>query len=126
MIIGLDVGGTHTDVVLLDNGGLKNEIKVATDPFDLFKSVLTGLSAITAGIDPEKIDRIVLSTTLATNAILQHKTPSVAMIVTGGPGIDPEFFRTDSQYFWFQALSTTEAAKLSPSILMRLKRLPIN
>ncbi|MBT8369622.1 MAG: hydantoinase/oxoprolinase family protein [Deltaproteobacteria bacterium] len=99
MIIGLDVGGTHTDVVLLDNGGLKNEIKVATDPFDLFKSVLTGLSAITAGVDPEKIDRIVLSTTLATNAILQHKTPSVAMIVTGGPGIDPEFFRTDSQYF---------------------------
>ncbi|MBW2338141.1 MAG: hypothetical protein JRF47_15545, partial [Deltaproteobacteria bacterium] len=39
MIIGLDVGGTHTDVVLLDNQGLQKEVKVPTDPSDLFSSV---------------------------------------------------------------------------------------
>jgi len=99
MIIGLDVGGTHTDVVLLDNDGLIKEIKVLTDPSDLFNSVLAGLTAITEDIDPEKIHRIVLSTTLTTNAIVQNKLPAVGMIVAGGPGIDPEFYRTNANYF---------------------------
>ena len=99
MIIGLDVGGTHTDVVLLDNHGLQKEVKVPTDHSDLFNSVSAGLTAITEDIDPTAIDRIVLSTTLTTNAIVQHKVPPVGMIVTSGPGIDPEFYRTNSHYF---------------------------
>jgi N-methylhydantoinase A len=99
MIIGLDVGGTHTDVVLLDGSGLKNEIKVPTDAANLFQSVLTGLDAVTANIDPAKIDRIVLSTTLPTNAIVQNKIPPVGMIVSSGPGIDPECYRTNGHYF---------------------------
>jgi len=99
MIIGLDVGGTHTDVVVLDKNGLLNEVKVPTDASDLFTSVLEGLTAITAGIDPAAVDRIVLSTTLTTNAIVQRKTPPVGMIVTSGPGIDPGFYRTNPHYF---------------------------
>jgi len=99
MIIGLDVGGTHTDVVLLDEKGLQKEVKVPTDAADLFNSVLTGLTAITADIDPTAIERLVLSTTLTTNAIVQHKMPPVGMIVSSGPGIDPEFYRTNSHYF---------------------------
>ncbi len=99
MIIGLDVGGTHTDVVLLDRGGLLKEIKVTTDPSDLFNSVLTGLIKITEGIEPEKIHRIVLSTTLTTNAIVQKKFPEVGMIVSSGPGLDPELYRTNKNYF---------------------------
>ena len=99
MIIGLDVGGTHTDVVLLDNQGLRKEIKVPTDTADLFNSVLAGLTAITEGIDPDAVDRLVLSTTLTTNAVVQHKTPPVGMIVSSGPGIDPEFYRTNSHYY---------------------------
>jgi len=99
MIIGLDVGGTHTDVVLLDKDGLIKEIKVATDPLDLFNSVLTGLIKITEGIEPEKIHRIVLSTTLTTNAIVQKQFPKVGMIVSSGPGLNPELYRTDRHYF---------------------------
>ncbi|MCP4370690.1 MAG: hydantoinase/oxoprolinase family protein, partial [Deltaproteobacteria bacterium] len=99
MIIGLDVGGTHTDVVLLDRSGLIKEIKVATDPLDLFNSVLTGLIKITEGIEPEKIHRIVLSTTLTTNAIVQKQFPKVGMIVSSGPGLNPELYRTDRHYF---------------------------
>ena len=98
MIIGLDVGGTHTDVVLLDNSGLVREVKVPTDTLDLFRSILNGLDAVTAGIDAGRIKRIVLSTTLTTNAIIQDKVPPVGMIVSGGPGIDPELFRTNSSY----------------------------
>jgi N-methylhydantoinase A len=99
MIIGLDVGGTHTDVVLIDHDGLQKEIKVTTDPSDLFQSVLSGLDAVTEDIDPSEINRIVLSTTLTTNAIVQDKIPPVGMIVSSGPGIDPEFYRTNSHYF---------------------------
>jgi N-methylhydantoinase A len=99
MIIGLDVGGTHTDVVLVDRDGLQKEIKVTTDPSDLFQSVLSGLDAVTAGIDPSDIKRIVLSTTLTTNAIVQNQISPVGMIVSSGPGIDPEFYRTNSHYF---------------------------
>ncbi len=98
MIIGLDVGGTHTDVVLLDNGGLVREVKVPTDESDLFQSILKGLNAVSAGIDAAAIKRIVLSTTLTTNAIIQDKVPPVGMIVSAGPGIDPEFFRTNAYY----------------------------
>jgi len=98
MIIGLDVGGTHTDVVLLGNNGLEKEIKVLTDPSNLYKSVLAGLDEITADIDPQHIHRIVLSTTLTTNAIVQKKTSAVGMVVSSGPGIDPEAYRTNDHY----------------------------
>jgi N-methylhydantoinase A/oxoprolinase/acetone carboxylase beta subunit len=100
MIIGLDVGGTHTDVVLWGyEDGLIRDIKVPTDSSDLFATVLTGLEKITEGADPQKIRRAVLSTTLTTNAIVQKKTPEVGMIVSAGPGIDPEFFRTNDHYY---------------------------
>ncbi|RLC28378.1 MAG: hydantoinase/oxoprolinase family protein, partial [Deltaproteobacteria bacterium] len=99
MIIGLDVGGTHADVVLLGNEGLIREVKVPTDPANLFDTVLTGLDKITEGINPSDIHRAVLSTTLTTNAIIQRQTAPVGMIVAGGPGLDPEFFRTNEDYY---------------------------
>lgn len=99
MIIGLDVGGTHTDAVLLGDRGLIREFKVRTAQEDLFQTVLTCLEKITEGIDPEKIRRAVLSTTLTTNAIVQEKNQPVGMIVSAGPGIDPELFRTNEHYF---------------------------
>jgi N-methylhydantoinase A/oxoprolinase/acetone carboxylase beta subunit len=98
MIIGLDVGGTHTDVVLLDNTGLLREAKVPTDASDLFRSIFKGLDAVTEGVDTGAIRRIVLSTTLTTNAIIQETIPPVGMIVSAGPGIDPEHFRTNPHY----------------------------
>lgn len=98
MIIGLDVGGTHADVVLLGQKGLIKQVKVATDPSDLFGTVLTGLEKITEGIDPSAIRRAVLSTTLATNRIVQNRIPEVGMIVSAGPGMDPELFRTGAHY----------------------------
>jgi len=98
MIIGLDVGGTHADVVLLGNEGVINEIKVPTDPDNLFQTVLSALDQITADIDAAKILRMVMSTTLTTNAIIQNKLPAVGMIVSSGPGIDPLFYRTNDHF----------------------------
>jgi N-methylhydantoinase A len=98
MIIGLDVGGTHTDVVLLGQEGLLRQVKVLTNPSDLFATVLTGLEKITEGIDLTTINRAVLSTTLATNRIVQNQIPEVGMIVSAGPGMDPALFSTGPHY----------------------------
>ncbi len=98
MIVGLDVGGTHADAVLLGNEGVLNEVKVPTDPDDLFQTVLNALDQISADIDPHQIERMVMSTTLTTNAIIQRKLPEVGMIVSGGPGIDPALYRTNAHF----------------------------
>lgn len=99
MIIGLDVGGTHTDVVLLDETGLIRQVKVPTVPSNLLESVQSGLQDVIRGVPPEQLERIVLSTTLTTNAIAENKVAPVGMIVSSGPGIDPERFRTDHHYY---------------------------
>ena len=99
MIIGLDVGGTHTDVVLLKKSGPVKNLKVPTDTSDLFNTVLQGFDKITEGIDPKEIKRAVISTTLTTNAIVQSTVQNVGMIVIGGPGIDPELFKTNEHYY---------------------------
>jgi N-methylhydantoinase A/oxoprolinase/acetone carboxylase beta subunit len=99
MIIGLDVGGTHTDVVLIGKDCIVNQIKVPTDPSNLLESVWTGLEGITRGIPPKEIRRLVLSTTLTTNAIAEGKLAPTGMIVSSGPGIDPECFRTCPHYY---------------------------
>lgn len=99
MIIGLDVGGTHTDVVLVGEEGLINTVKVPTEHDNLFASVLNGLEKVSKGTSPEKIQRIVLSTTLTTNAIAENKIEPVGLIVSCGPGINPEFFRIGSYFY---------------------------
>ncbi len=99
MIIGLDVGGTHTDAVILSKRGLERKVKVPTDSSNLFHTVLSGLTALLADIDPKQIQRIVISTTLTTNAIIENKLDSIGMIVSAGPGIDPESFRTGRHYY---------------------------
>ena len=114
MIIGLDVGGTHTDVVLLGQKGLVRQIKVATNPADLFATVLSGLEKITEGIDPEHIRRAVLSTTLATNRIVQNRIPEVGMIVSAGPGIDPELFRTGPHFYKVAGAIDHRGREVSP------------
>jgi N-methylhydantoinase A len=99
MIIGLDVGGTNTDVVLIGKDGVLRQTKVPTDHSNLFESVTAGLEAITRDVPAESISRAVLSTTLTTNAIVEGKLAGTGMIVCGGPGVDPELFRTNEQYF---------------------------
>lgn len=99
MIIGLDVGGTHTDAVLIDKEGIRSFSKIPTDTTNLFDGVWRALEEVTRGIPPEKILRAVLSTTLTTNAIAEEKLEKAGMIVSSGPGMDPESHRTGKNYF---------------------------
>ena len=98
MIIGLDVGGTHTDVVLLGSKGVIHEAKFPTNKDNLFESVWQGIQAVIDDIEIESIKRAVLSTTLTTNLVVEKKTAPVAMIVSSGPGIDPKLFQMGDEY----------------------------
>ncbi len=93
MIIGIDVGGTHTDAVLLDNFEVKKTAKVVTDQENLIKSLMEVTENIFSDEDPGKLEKIVLSTTISTNAIVQGKTDRVGMILAPGPGLSHEMIR---------------------------------
>ncbi len=99
MILGLDVGGTHADVVLLGPAGILRQVKVPTDPDRLLEVVWSGIQQVLQGVPPGEVQRAVLSTTLCTNAIVQNRLAPVGMIVSGGPGLDPRDFSTGDHFF---------------------------
>ena len=99
MIIGLDVGGTHTDAVLIGNGSILRQVKVATDTCNLFDCVWACLEMVTRDVPPQAIRRAVLSTTLTTNAIAEGKLENTGVVVSAGPGIDPANFQIGSHYY---------------------------
>ncbi|SHO51223.1 hydantoinase/oxoprolinase family protein [Desulfopila aestuarii] len=114
MIIGLDVGGTHTDAVLIGAEGMVRDIKVNTDPERLYETVMSALDRLLAGQEVADVKRVVLSTTLATNMVVQDKLPPVAMVVSAGPGIDPEHFRVGSHYFRVKGALDHSGRELEP------------
>jgi N-methylhydantoinase A len=87
MILGIDVGGTHTDAVLVEKLQLTQKVKVLTNKDDIMSSLLEAARKILSGKNHNDIERIVLSTTISTNAIVQNKTNRVAMILLCGPGL---------------------------------------
>ncbi len=74
-LIGVDVGGTFTDVVFADTASNHTAIhKVATTPDDPSEGVMQGISGLCqrGDIDPASIDHVFHGTTIATNAILEY------------------------------------------------------
>lgn len=89
MLIGIDVGGTTTDAVLIRNGEVYSTAKVPTEPGDLLKSLLGSLDEVSRGVPPEQLERVVFSTTVITNLIAEGKTDRVALLLIPGPGVNP-------------------------------------
>jgi len=92
MLLGIDVGGTHTDAVAIEREGgttVAAWCKVPTHHDDLLRSVTEALTTILQEVDKDTVTQLNLSTTLSTNAIVQNKTEDVGVIVSSGPGIDP-------------------------------------
>lgn len=89
MIIGIDVGGTHTDAVLLKDNRLYKKVKIETREDRLVESLLDAADQLLAGEDLSRIERVTVSTTLSTNAIVQHKIDRVGMVISPGPGLPP-------------------------------------
>jgi N-methylhydantoinase A len=86
-LIGVDVGGTFTDLVLADTDTGRAVVhKVPTTPEDPSVGVaegVTGLCGI-ADIDPSEIDQVLHGTTIATNAVLEHRGAVTGLITTRG------------------------------------------
>lgn len=99
MILGIDVGGTNTDAVLLDRQGLVASAKVITNHDDLLSSVYSALEEVLKDQNQINLDRLNLSTTLCTNAIVQNELEEVGILVSAGPGIDPENYRMGNNYY---------------------------
>ncbi|HEY7296745.1 MAG TPA: hydantoinase/oxoprolinase family protein [Xanthobacteraceae bacterium] len=84
--LGVDVGGTHTDLVLLDTatGSLLVE-KVSTTPKNPALGVLDGVGKLIAkGIAPDEIEFFAHGTTITTNALLEMRGAKVGLLITRG------------------------------------------
>jgi N-methylhydantoinase A len=88
--IGIDVGGTFTDLVAIDEGGVATLAKVPSTPDDPSLGVLDGLARLAGRLDLERAallantDRIVHGTTVATNALLERKGARLGLLTTAG------------------------------------------
>ena len=88
--IGIDVGGTFTDLVAVDDTGHSTLAKVASTPEDPSIGVMAGLEHLAEllHLSPAQLlaqtERIVHGTTVATNALLEHKGAKVGLLTTEG------------------------------------------
>ena len=85
--LGVDVGGTFTDLLLLDEAsGRFWRHKTPSTPADSSVGILTGVAAVcaAAGITPADVGTLLHGTTVATNAVLEGKGARVGLIVTRG------------------------------------------
>ncbi len=84
--LGVDVGGTHTDLVLADShtGAVRIE-KLPTSPGNPALAVLEGLDRLCAnGVDPRDIAYFAHGTTVTTNALLEDKGARVGLLINAG------------------------------------------
>jgi len=88
--IGIDVGGTFTDLVAVDDAGNATTAKTASTPDDPSIGVLGGLQLLADGLGCAlafllaQTERVVHGTTVATNALLEHKGARVGLLTTDG------------------------------------------
>ena len=93
MILGIDVGGTHTDAVLINDMKVTKTAKVLTNHENLIDSFQKITDEILFDENIDSLERIVLSTTMSTNAIVQGKVDEVGMILANGPGLAPSYLK---------------------------------
>jgi N-methylhydantoinase A len=84
--IGIDVGGTFTDMVLVEPGGSVSIRKVLSTPPDFSRGILGGLDSLLRDreIDARQISQAAHGTTVATNALLTQSGARTALITTRG------------------------------------------
>jgi N-methylhydantoinase A len=80
--VGIDTGGTFTDLVAVDDEGRSFLAKVPSDPDDPVAAVASALQQ--AGIEPRAIDSVVVGTTIGINAVLTRRGAHVLYLTTKG------------------------------------------
>ena len=92
MRIGLDVGGTHTDAVLMDGSQVVARVK-ATTTEDVASGIEAALASVLEGQSPAAVDLLTIGTTQFTNAVVERKQLSrvaaVRVCLPAGRGLMP-------------------------------------
>lgn len=86
MLLGIDVGGTFTDAVIIDGANVVSWAKRRTTKDNLMIGITEALGAVLVDIDSAQIEQVTLSTTVVTNTIIEHKEQPVDLYVVAGPG----------------------------------------
>jgi N-methylhydantoinase A len=109
--IGVDTGGTFTDIVAVDTGsGAMRVTKIASTPLNPAVGLVRGVAAILqkAGATAADVSSLAHGTTVATNALLQGEIASLGLIVTSGFRHILEIARQSvpegygNSYFWLK------------------------
>jgi N-methylhydantoinase A len=84
--VGVDIGGTFTDIVLLGTDGSVHTQKISSSVDNYARAIVDGLSEVLreTGVAPASLEEIRHGTTIASNAILEHKGAKVGLITTKG------------------------------------------
>lgn len=84
--VGVDIGGTFTDIVVLGSDGSIHTKKVSSSVGDYARAIVDGLAELFAetGLSGAAVEEIRHGTTVASNAILEHKGARVGLITTKG------------------------------------------
>lgn len=85
MLLGLDVGGTFTDAVIIDGHRVVATAKRRTTKDNLMNGIGEALDAVLEGYDTSNIEQVTLSTTVVTNTIVEEKEQVVDLYVVTGP-----------------------------------------
>ena len=80
--VGVDVGGTFTDLIAYGAGGVLHSAKVPSLPGEQWRGVLDALASL--GVEPASIRAFVHGTTIATNALLERKGATTGVVTTEG------------------------------------------
>ena len=86
MLLGLDVGGTFTDAVIIEGHRVVSSAKRRTTKDNLMQGIGEALDAVLASCDTSNIEQVTLSTTVVTNTIVEEKEQVVDLYVVTGPG----------------------------------------
>ena len=86
MLLGLDVGGTFTDAVIIDGHRVVASAKRRTTKDNLMQGIGEALDAVLVGCNTSSIEQVTLSTTVVTNTIVEEKEQVVDLYVVTGPG----------------------------------------
>jgi N-methylhydantoinase A len=86
MLLGVDVGGTFTDAVLIDRHSQLHTAKVTSTPSDQSVAVLQAVRLVvqSAGAQAADVERFAHGMTVATNALLEGRTARTALLATEG------------------------------------------
>src|SRR5215831_15767957 len=82
--VGIDTGGTFTDLVSLDGTGKTTRLKVPSTPADPAEALIEGLRRLVGLVPDTSPEAVAHGTTVATNAMLEERFQNLALVTTRG------------------------------------------